>query len=110
MSTTTTTAAPTTTTTTTTTTTAGAIDQQMLLIEGMTSPANDAAAVTPSDTAPLVYVSRALYVGGAGNLVVTMQGGGNVTFTGVPAGTVLPIRCSHVLSTSTTATSIVNLY
>jgi hypothetical protein len=108
MSTTTTTAAPT--TTTTTTTTAGAIDQQMLLIEGMTSPANDAAAVTPSDTAPLVYVSRALYVGGAGNLVVTMQGGGNVTFTGVPAGTVLPIRVTHVLSTSTTATSIVNLY
>jgi hypothetical protein len=108
MSTTTTTAAPT--TTTTTTTTAGAIDQQMLLIEGMTSPANDAAAVTPSDTAPLVYVSRALYVGGAGNLVVTMQGGGNVTFTGVPAGTVLPIRCTHVRSTSTTATAIVNLY
>jgi hypothetical protein len=108
MSTTTTTAAPT--TTTTTTTTAGAIDQQMLLIEGMTSPANDAAAVTPSDTAPLVYVSRALYVGGAGNLVVTMQGGGNVTFTGVPAGTVLPIRVTHVLSTSTTATSIINLY
>jgi hypothetical protein len=44
MSTTTTTAAPTTTTTTTTTTTAGAIDQQMLLIEGMTSPANDSPA------------------------------------------------------------------
>ena len=108
MSTTTTTAAPT--TTTTTTTTAGAIDQQMLLIEGMTSPANDALAVTPSDTAPVTYVSRALYVGGAGNLAVTMQGGGNVTFTGVPAGTVLPIRCTHVRSTSTTATSIINLY
>lgn len=106
MSTTTTTAAP----TTTTTTTAGAIDQQMLLIEGMTSPANDATAVTASDTTPLVYVSRALYVGGAGNLAVTMQGGGNVTFTGVPAGTVLPIRCTHVRSTSTTATSIINLY
>jgi hypothetical protein len=108
MSTTTTTAAPT--TTTTTTTTAGAIDQQMLLIEGMTSPANDALAVTPSDTAPVTYVSRALYVGGAGNLSVTMQGGGNVTFVAVPAGTVLPIRVTHVRSTSTTATSIVNLY
>ena len=95
---------------TTTTTTAGAIDQQMFMVEGMTSPANDASAVTPSDTVPLTYVSRALYIGGAGNLVVTMQGGGNVTFIGVPAGTVLPIRCSHVRSTSTTATSIVNLY
>ena len=108
MSTTTTTEAPT--TTTTTTTTAGAIDQQMLLIEGMTSPANDATAVTASDTVPLVYVSRALYVGGAGNLSVTMQGGGNVTFVAVPAGTVLPIRVTHVRSTSTTATSIINLY
>ena len=106
MSTTTTTEAP----TTTTTTTAVAIDQQMFLVEGMSSPANDASAVTPSDTAPLTYVSRALYIGGAGNLVVTMQGGGNVTFSAVPAGTVLPIRCSHVRSTSTTATLIVNLY
>jgi hypothetical protein len=34
----------------------------------------------------------------------------NVTFVAVPAGTVLPIRVSRVLSTSTTATSLINLY
>lgn len=100
----------TTTTTSTTTTTPAAIDQQSLMIEGLTSPADNAVAVTPSDTAPLTYVSRALYIGVAGNVAVTMQGGGNVTFVGIPAGTVLPIRATHVRSTSTTATSIVNLY
>lgn len=76
------------------------------------SPAADAVAVSPHDTNELSRVTRALYVGGAGNLVVTMAGtgGGDVTFTGVPAGTILPIRVKKVLSTNTTATSIVALW
>jgi hypothetical protein len=85
-------------------------DQHQFAAEGLTSPADNAAAVTPSDSTDLAYNSRALYVGGAGNLVVTMSGGGDVTFTAVPAGSILPIRVSRVKATSTTATSIVNLY
>lgn len=73
------------------------------------SPASRAEAVTPSDSTDITRNSRGIYVGGAGNLAVTMVGGGNVTFVGVAAGTILPIRVSRVLSTSTTATSIVAL-
>lgn len=70
------------------------------------SPAWRAVVVTPS-TSPLARVTRALYVGGAGNVNVTMYGGGDCLFSGVPAGTILPIRVTHVLSTNTTATLIV---
>ena len=85
-------------------------DQHQFATEGLTSPADNATAVTPSDSTDLAYTSRALYVGGAGNLVVTMAGGGDVTFTGVPVGSILPVRVTRVKATSTTATSIVNLY
>jgi len=85
-------------------------DQHSSFVEGLTSPADNAAAVTPNDSTDLAFTSRALYVGGAGNIVVTMAGGGDVTFTAVPAGSILPIRVSRVKSTSTTATSIINLY
>ena len=76
---------------------------------GLEAPARNAAAVTPSATVDLTWVSRGIYVGGAGNLNVIMQGGQTVSFVGVPAGTLLPIRVSRVLATST-ATSIVTLY
>lgn len=85
-------------------------DQHQFAAEGLTSPADNATAVTPSDSTDLAYTSRALYVGGAGNIVVTMAGGGDVTFTAVPAGSILPVRVTRVKSTSTTATSIINLY
>lgn len=69
-------------------------------------PASNAAAVTPNDSTDLTYTSRALFVGGAGNVAVIMAGGQTVTFTGVTAGFLLPIRVSRVLSTGTTATTI----
>lgn len=87
-----------------------AVDQIQGSNEAMTFPANDAAAVTPNDTTQLSFVTRGLYVGGAGNVAVLMASGQTVTFVGVPAGTVLPIRIARVNSTSTTATSIVALY
>ena len=87
-----------------------ATDQQGGMQEGMTSPADNAAAVTPSDSTDLSYISRALYVGTGGNIVVTMMGGGDVTFTNVQDGSNLPIRVSRVKSTSTTASNIVNIY
>lgn len=73
------------------------------------NPAEGAVAVTPHDTTELATVCRALYVGGAGNVSVSM-GGSVVTFVGVPAGSILPIRTSLVRSTLTTATNIVALY
>lgn len=76
----------------------------------MQDPAKRGSAVTPSDSTLLGSV-RALYVGGAGDLVVEFSGneGTNITLAAVPAGTLLPIRVSRVRA-ATTATNIVALY
>lgn len=74
---------------------------------GLGSPATRAEAVTPHDTNTLTRASRGLYIGGAGNVAVVMAGGDEVTFSGVGAGTFLPIRVTQVKSTGTTATLII---
>lgn len=73
-------------------------------------PAEDAGAVTPSDSTNLTRTARALYVGGAGNVVVITASGTAVTFTNVQAGSIIPVRARRVNSTNTTATNIVALY
>jgi hypothetical protein len=78
---------------------------------GLASPAKFAVAVSPNDSTDLSTFSRGLYVGGDGDVSVIMVGGGSaVTFAGVLAGTILPIRVSRVRDTDTTATNIVALY
>lgn len=69
----------------------------------------NAAVVAPNDGTNLPSSAISLFVGGAGNLVVDMENGATVTFTGVVAGTILPIRVVRVRSTLTTATNIVAL-
>lgn len=65
--------------------------------------------VTPSDTdtySPPVTV----YVGGAGNVAVECGLGANtVTFSNIPAGSVLPMRVTRVLATGTTATLMIGM-
>lgn len=71
--------------------------------------ATGGAAVTKSDSTDL-GVTRALWVGGAGDLAVQfVDTATTVTLTGVPAGTLLPIQVSKVMA-ATTATSITALY
>ena len=61
-------------------------------------------AVTPSDSTVLSF--KALWVGGAGDVSVDFtEGGTAVVFTGVPAGTMLPVTGTRV-NAATTATSI----
>lgn len=78
-------------------------------------PAPDAQNITPSQS-ELPYVSRALYIGGTGNVAVRMKGGEDVIFEDVPAGTILPIRVTHVWDTggspsyTTTATKITAIW
>lgn len=70
-----------------------------------------AAAVTPSDATPLTQATRGLWIGGAGNVSVKMAGDNEtVLFSGIAAGTLLPIRVRQVLNAGTTATLIVALY
>lgn len=72
-------------------------------------PATDAFAITPSDVAEFTYVTRAIYVGGTGNITVIMQDGTQVLFAAVPTGYVLPVKVRQVLATGTTATNLVGL-
>jgi hypothetical protein len=72
-------------------------------------PAEHAEAVTPSDSTDLAVVSRALWVGGAGDVAVIMASGAAATFANVAAGTHLPVRVSRVKSTGTTGTLILAL-
>lgn len=72
-------------------------------------PADDAFAVTPSDSVAFTAVASALYIGVTGDVTLITSLGNTVLFKAVPAGVTLPIRCTQVKATATTATSIVGL-
>ncbi len=78
----------------------------------ITSSSTEYEAITPSDTVNFSNrrMTRGIYVGGTGDVVAVRADGTAVTFTGVPAGTVLPIRAIRVNSTSTTATNLDALF
>ena len=73
------------------------------------SPATRAFVITPSDANNLTVFSRAIYVGGAGNISVLTLEDHIVTFTGLLAGSILPVRVKRVNSTGTTATNLIAL-
>lgn len=80
------------------------------MASAFSDPAVNALAVTPSDSTDLTAAPcRALYVGTGGNISAVV-GGNTVTFTGVPSGSILPVRISRVRATSTTASNIIALY
>jgi hypothetical protein len=90
-------------------------------LTNVSGPARFAAAIVPSDTVGLAIgpgaggYAKALYVGGAGDLVVitvadaTNNGLGTaVTFKAVPVGW-FPVQVRAVMATGTTATNIVGV-
>jgi hypothetical protein len=85
--------------------------KDVLDLEG---PLTNAFTITPSDSTVFSQATRAVYVGGAGDLKVMLTDKTNannvVTFASVPAGSLLPIRVQRVYSANTTATSVVGLY
>lgn len=74
-----------------------------------------AVSITPSDTVDFLAqgtsdnLCSAIYVGGAGVVVVVFQDGSTASFTCI-AGQVLPVKAKRVNSTSTTATLLIALY
>ncbi len=70
----------------------------------------DAALVTPHDSNELARCTRALWIGGTGDIAVRMLSGEVVTLVGVPAGTYLPLAVVGVNDTDTDATQIVALF
>lgn len=75
-----------------------------------TEPSGEFAAVTKSDVTVFTFPTRGLYIGGAGDVAVVSPIGSAVTFSAVPAGTLLPIAVVQVLSTGTSATLIIAVY
>jgi hypothetical protein len=68
--------------------------------DGSTYAANAATKALPAD---------AIFVGGAGVVVAVFENGSTAPFT-VTAGTMLPLKCIRVNSTSTTATLMNAMY
>lgn len=85
-------------------------DKFSAMSQSLTSPAGGAAAVTPHNTNELAIWSRGLYIGVSGDVAVTTVNGDEVTFVGLAAGIIHPIRAKVVKSTGTTATSILAVY
>ncbi len=70
-------------------------------------PAMDAEVIVPSDTVSQGPY-RALYIGVTGDVTLVTLGGNTVLFKAVPVG-ILPVGCSRVNSSATTATTMVGL-
>lgn len=73
-------------------------------------PAYNAVAITANNSVDIAAPIRAIYVGGAGAVVITTVAGTDVTFSGLPAGMILPVRAVRVKATGTTATGLVGLW
>lgn len=86
-----------------------AIEDDDFSTSGQINPGANALSITPADV-ELAIRTRAVYVGGAGDLVVRMAGNDQVvTFAGVAAGSMLPIRVTEI-RLATTATGVVAVW
>jgi hypothetical protein len=77
---------------------------------GMPKYPTNAATIAPSDTNTF-STPVAVYVGSTGDVaVLPASGAAAVTFAGLPAGAMVPVMCSAVLATGTTASQLVAVY
>ena len=82
---------------------------QFVMGGGIGQPATHLFLITPSNTADLRYVTRAIRAGGAGDLRVMTTGGEDVTIPSVLAGETIAAEVSRVYATGTTATLLMGL-
>lgn len=76
--------------------------------DSMSGVGLDAFAITPHDVTNFTKPCRAVYVGTGGDLtLVTISGA--VTFVGVASGSLIPVFCTRVNFTGTTADDLVGL-
>lgn len=73
-------------------------------------PARNAVAVTPSDSADLATVPRAICIAADGNVVLVMSGNGQEVSVAMVAGTLYPLAPTRIKATGTTATGIVAVW
>lgn len=73
------------------------------------APAIHGFSITPNDSTDLSEVTRAIWVGGAGDLALVLMSGATLTLPSVPAGTLIPVRAARILATGTDATGLAGL-
>lgn len=73
-------------------------------------PFRNGKAITPHDTNPVSPTTAAIFVGGTGNITLRLMGDtADTVLNGCIAGTIYPLRASHVRAAGTTATGLVAL-
>jgi hypothetical protein len=79
---------------------------------GLQTPVRNSFVISPNDTTELPFVTRAIYVGSAGNITARLADDtASVTFNGLAPGSMLPIRARQIYGTGTTAGMVlVGLY
>lgn len=77
-------------------------------------PGTEIRAITPSDTTDLTGCRGFFYTGSTANVAVRTIHGASasaaVTITSCPAGVILPIQVTRIMSTNTTATQIYGIF
>lgn len=76
-------------------------------LRNLTSPATHAAEIVPDDGTDLQHLTRGLYVGATGTVVVLMASGQTVTLSNLIPGVIYPLRVARILATGTTAQGLV---
>lgn len=77
----------------------------------LTSPIRGCKSVTPDDSNDLPDgVTRAVYIGGSGNVKMTLINGDVATWINAADGQLIPCMVTRIWSTGTTATNIMALY
>lgn len=75
-----------------------------------TAPALLCFEITPDDTQAVAHLTKALYIGEGGDLVLrSSMGDADVTFRNLPSGYILDVRAVAVRATGTTASAIIGL-
>lgn len=75
-----------------------------------TAPALDCFVISPNDGSDLPRVTKALYIGEGGDVVLRpAMGNEDIVFRNVPAGYILDVRVRAVRITGTTASALVGL-
>lgn len=78
--------------------------------DSLIAPAKAAFDITPNDIAELQEVTKAIYIGTGGDVVLRPQEGlADVTFRNLQSGAILDVRVSAVRATGTSATDIIGL-
>lgn len=76
---------------------------------GLSSPVCGGFDITPDDAADLQNTTRAVIIGGGGDIALVLKNGDTITLPNLVAGVIYPLRVVRVLASGTTATDIKGL-